>query len=66
MTPGGLLLPPGRTTDLPWLRIDELQVGFSLPEPVTAGDVDQRQEIHRRLSVPGLRGQEHRGHLGIV
>ena len=38
-TPGGLLLPPGRTTDLPWLRIDELQVGFSLPEPVTAGNV---------------------------
>lgn len=37
--PGGLLLPSGRTTDLPWLNINKLTVTLSAARALTASDV---------------------------
>ncbi len=39
---GGLLLPSGRQTDLPWLGIDVLQITLSQAEALTASDITIR------------------------
>ena len=38
-TTGGLLLPAGRSTDLPWLGIDKLSITLSQPAALSASDV---------------------------
>ena len=38
----------------------------SRPRELVQLGIDQRQEIRRRLPVPGLRRLEHRGHLGVA
>jgi hypothetical protein len=35
----GNLLPPGRTTDIPWLGIDQFQVHFSEPMVLSSADI---------------------------
>ena len=37
--PGGLLLPAGRKTDLPWLGIDQIGITLNAPEVLAASDV---------------------------
>ncbi len=38
-TPGGPILPAGRTNDLPWLGIDQITLTFNSSVPLAPGDV---------------------------
>ncbi len=51
---GGLLVPSGRQTDLPWLGIDVLQITLSQAEPLNTSDVVLRSARGIRYQVVGL------------
>jgi hypothetical protein len=51
---GGLLLPAGRVTDLPWLGIDVIQITLSQAETLTSSDIALRSARGIKYKVVGI------------
>jgi hypothetical protein len=53
-TSGGLLLPSGRVTDIPWLGIDVIQITLSQAETFTTSDITLRSARGLRYQPVGI------------